>query len=495
VLANVYTLHTVRTLSLNQPSLEKKLTDQLMSDLLKLSAAQTDHGWSWFPGGPPDPLVTANATLALSEAELLGFTGYLRDSSIAALETAIALPSIDAPDWMFNQQAYFLYVRSRYMRTAAGHGDKALPDRQQSAVEALFGQRVHLNLAGRAYLLMAAIEYPSASALVNTLADDLESAAIRTPTDAYWEDQALDWHSQVTNTGTTALALSALTAVRPHASLLPNVVRWLMIKRQDDGWSKSDDTVWSLHALTDWMQISGELHSTFAFSAQINNSVLVSSTAAPDSPAALTLSGTAAQYLVDQVNTLTIARSAGSGALYYTLNLMLYTPADQVRAVSRGVTVTRQYFTENAPQTPTTHVQLGDMVTVRLTFTVNQDMRYFVLEDPYPAGMEPVESLFNTSSLADTSPNLNRLPDSGTDYNNYWGWWSIDHVDQRDQQTTLYASSLPRGTYVFTYQLRATVPGTFQVIPARGYPSKQPGIFGRTDGMTFVVSNDAVQMF
>jgi hypothetical protein len=35
----------------------------------------------------------------------------------------------------------------------------------------------------------------------------------------------------------------------------------------------------------------------------------------------------------------------------------------------------------------------------------------------------------------------------------------------RDEQVNLYADWLPRGTYVYTYQVRATVPGEFQTMP------------------------------
>jgi len=152
------------------------------------------------------------------------------------------------------------------------------------------------------------------------------------------------------------------------------------------------------------------------------------------------------------------------------------------------VTVARQYFAADAPRTPITNVQLGDVITARLTFTVNQDMDYFVLEDPLPAGMEAVDTSLRTTSIAADAPDLSKTPDGANSYYDYWGWWYIDHIELRDQQVNLYAQHLPRGTYVFSYQLRASVPGIFHVMPARGYPSHQPGIFGRTDGSLFTVS-------
>jgi uncharacterized protein YfaS (alpha-2-macroglobulin family) len=117
-------------------------------------------------------------------------------------------------------------------------------------------------------------------------------------------------------------------------------------------------------------------------------------------------------------------------------------------------------------------------------------MRYFVLEDPFPAGTEGIDtSLLNTSVTA-SGPDLNRVP--GGDYYWYWGWWYIDQTEIRDQQVNLYAAYLPRGTYTFTYQLRATVPGQFQTMPAHAYPFYFPDVFGRSEGILFTITEGEI---
>src|SRR5262249_15116056 len=141
----------------------------------------------------------------------------------------------------------------------------------------------------------------------------------------------------------------------------------------------------------------------------------------------------------------------------------LYEPAGQVKAIDRGVAISREYFAGDKSRTPTSSARVGDMITVRLTFTVTQDMRYFVLSDPFPAGTEGIDTSLLTTTLAASGPDLSTAPDG--DYYWDWGWWYIDHVEMKDQQLDLYASYLPRGTYTFTYQLRATVPGEFQTMP------------------------------
>ena len=60
----------------------------------------------------------------------------------------------------------------------------------------------------------------------------------------------------------------------------------------------------------------------------------------------------------------------------------------------------------------------------------------------------------------------------------------------RDEKVTLFSSYLPRGTYEYSYVMRATLPGTYNVIPSTAYEMYFPEVFGRSDGGTFTVIGD-----
>jgi hypothetical protein len=51
----------------------------------------------------------------------------------------------------------------------------------------------------------------------------------------------------------------------------------------------------------------------------------------------------------------------------------------------------------------------------------------------------------------------------------------------------LFAQYLPRGTYEYTYLMRAGVPGQFLVMPTTAYEMYFPEVFGRSDGGRFTV--------
>ena len=55
----------------------------------------------------------------------------------------------------------------------------------------------------------------------------------------------------------------------------------------------------------------------------------------------------------------------------------------------------------------------------------------------------------------------------------------------RDERIDVYADTLPRGTYEYTYLLRAGLAGQFQAIPALIEQRYFPEVFGRSDGAAF----------
>jgi uncharacterized protein YfaS (alpha-2-macroglobulin family) len=69
-----------------------------------------------------------------------------------------------------------------------------------------------------------------------------------------------------------------------------------------------------------------------------------------------------------------------------------------------------------------------------------------------------------------------------------WGWQWFTHSEIRDEKVALFADYLPRGTYEYTYLLRASVPGEYLTSPALAYEMYFPEVWGRSDGGTFRVT-------
>jgi uncharacterized protein YfaS (alpha-2-macroglobulin family) len=484
-LPNVVTYSALRDLGIQDPTLEANLYTVLEEALVKLAAEQNyDGGWGWFSRMESNPLVTAYAALGLIEARDAGFAvdqGMI-DRALNFVKQDYIRPQLDTSAWRLNRQAFYFYVLAR-----AGQGDL-------NAFNALYENRLEMSYQGRAYLLMAYhMLYPAQGAVAD-LTSDLTTAAILSATGAHWEEASNDWWNWSSDTRTTALVLNALAKVTPDSDLLPNAVRWLMVARQGDHWQTTQENVWAVIALTDWMVLTGELRGNYDYTVSLNRDSLAQTTVTPDTVRdGQTLRVAVKDLLLDEINRLVLVQGEGDGALYYTAHLNLRLPASEADAIDRGVSVTREYFLEDDPNTRISSAEVGDVVTVRLTLTLSQDIYYFVLEDPIPAGTEGVDTSLLTTSQQVEGPDLQRQWDDRYEPFWYWGWWWFDHTEMRDEQVNLYADFLPRGTYVYTYQVRASIAGEFQTMPSHAYAFYFPEVFGRTDGELFTVLPESAE--
>ena len=127
---------------------------------------------------------------------------------------------------------------------------------------------------------------------------------------------------------------------------------------------------------------------------------------------------------------------------------------------------------------------MGDVIDVELTLVVPQTMHYLVVEDPIPAGTEPIDTSLATTSQSAAGPQIKQEGEPEQP----WWYWQPASFQLKDDKVALFATSLAPGTYTFTYQLRATLPGEYNVLPPRGEMMYFPEVFGHGAGSTFTIT-------
>ena len=321
---------------------------------------------------------------------------------------------------------------------------------------------------------------------LQTLLDDLNSAAIVSATGAHWEEEDTDWWTMNTDTRSTTLVLDALARYDPNNALAPNVVRWLMVARKDGRWETTQENAWAIIALTDWMVATGELEGDYSYQVGFNGAEQASGVVTPenvDEPVELRIA--IQDMLLDYANALTIARfieggQTGDGQLYYTAHLNYYLPAADLQPLDRGIVLAREYTLVDAPDKPITAAEIGDTIQVTLTIIAPHDLHYVVVESPLPAGAEAIDPSLATTSQVYEGPEFQ--PENS---DSPWWWWTPTSTEFRDEKVVLFATELPAGTYEYTYQMRASLPGQFQTLPAVGYEMYFPEVWGRSAGGVF----------
>ncbi|MBX3065268.1 MAG: Ig-like domain-containing protein [Anaerolineae bacterium] len=477
-LPNVATYGALTKLGVNDPAMKADLDAILNISVQRLYADQkVDGGWGWFPTEPSNPLVTAYALIGLAEAQKQGFQidQTVIEAAIRNLreETAKRLPN-QPSRWQVNRQAFLIYALAY---AGAGNFSQAVN---------LYNVRDNLSTYARAYLAMAfKLMDPANTRYTDALVSDFANRVILSATGAHWEEDYRDYWNWNTDTRTTALVLKALIQIQPSNQLIPNVVRWIMVARTADAWETTQETAWAVLALTDWMVVTNELNPSYTFGATLNGkSLTTTETASPQNVRdSVQLQVQVQDLLKGELNRFTVDRTAGDGQLYYTAHLTAYLPVEQVQPLSRGITISRQYSLASDPNnTPITEAHVGDNIRVTLTIVAPNDLNYAVITDPIPAGTEGVDPGLATTAIGQEP----QLRDTDPLYDG-WGWWWFSKTEFRDDRVVLYATYLPRGTYQYTYTLRAGLPGVYRVIPATGQEFYFPDTYGRSAGSLFTL--------
>jgi uncharacterized protein YfaS (alpha-2-macroglobulin family) len=300
----------------------------------------------------------------------------------------------------------------------------------------------------------------------------------------HWEEKGYnDYWNWNTDTRTTAIVLNALVQIDPQNKMAPNAVRWLMAHREAGHWHSTQETAWSLLALTNWMTATKEYESDYSYAVGLNGTALKQGQVTKDNlgaPVKLTVAKS--ELFKDVLNTLVFTRGAGTGNLYYDAYLSTTLPVEAVQPLDQGVSLSRQYFTLTDPKTPITQIQRGQLVRVRLTVVVPAALHYVVIDDPLPAGLEAVDSTILTDTQVPSKYTVEDYDERG------WGWWYFTHIERRDEKIVLSTDSLPAGTYVYTYLARASSVGTFKVMPPTASEFYFPDVGGRGAGGLFTVA-------
>jgi uncharacterized protein YfaS (alpha-2-macroglobulin family) len=449
-----------------------RLTTSGVSQLLERQ--YPDGGWPWFndPLEFSDPTVTADALQALVASGQHG----------SRMTTAVI------------RARRFLHYATNQV-TASERADILMvlatsgpPPTRLS--QALYGNsiiRLHLS-PGPLADLGVALNRAHDVRRSTTVASVLDSKAVVSATGAHWESGNVDYWSG-SAIDSTIRGLNALLTLRPHDPFVPASVRWLMLSRQDSGWDSPHDTAQAIAALAAYARAAREGHADYNYRVAVNGPVAMSGRYAPGNQrAAHTLTVPVSKLQRATANAVSIGRATtdgtlGTGPLYYVAQLRYYVPANLIAPRNAGISVSRKYLDLSGHAI--TSVRAGTAIKVRITLHTDSSLFYLNLDDPIPAGCEPIDETLNTSP-------------QGLVRQQHWWWnWNstgprdlslfISHSDLRADRVSLYSYFLPPGTYHYTYLAQATTPGTYGVAPTHAEEKFFPEVFGRSAGQVFTV--------
>jgi uncharacterized protein YfaS (alpha-2-macroglobulin family) len=460
---------------LDGPALQK----YIRAGLGKLEKFQTDEGgFSLWMGGKPEPYLTAFALWGLKMADDAGHklppgmidrgASYLR----AQLGRDVNLgEGAHSELGEYGSRAFAVHVLALLKKPEPGYASKLLE------------KKAELPRFGEAFLARAlALNLGAQDPVVTALLDDLTHAAEPKGATAVIHElggEKLHWYMS-DDVRTTAIATDAFLDLRPSEPMLPMLVRGLFGERQHGRWRTTQDNLYALVALTHYVKtrplgnvtadarlgdrkvLAGDFHGKATHIRRA--SVAVDPAKPPTAPLTIRASG---------------------GTVFYSSVLRFRRDIAHQQPYENELTVRREYLdpATNAPIDPKRGVKVGGMVRVRVTVSSPDWRDHLAIDDPVPAGLEPLNTKLATSGGVPKKEGARGRGERDIDDD----WWRPSFREMRDDRVLVFIDGLSPGPVSFDYLARATTVGTFVVAGTSAEEMYQPEIAARTAPGTFVV--------
>jgi len=439
----------------------------------------SDGGWGWWPEDLSDPYASAWVLDGLLTLKGLGYTvaNSVLSHAVAYVQRwATTLNSdgsyfftyIPSSTYTYDLQAYVTYLLGR-----AGSPDPGL-------ASDLYTHYQNMLPFARAYLAQAIAQISGTSdGRVKALLGSIDGAAQQFDNQGHWSDASPDWFMMEGADSATSTILDALTQLDPSNPLNMAAVRWLKAQQLDGSWDSTQSTALAIRALVDYSMQNKPAGGTTKFSIQVNGKTIGAGTISDanrgtDQTFTVPLAALSGLTSVP----VTLQRAGGSGQIAYSITLHTYQPVTTVPPVEHGIVVNRRYEPIGGG-----HGQAGSDLRVVLTITAPEDLYYLQIEDPLPAGAEPVDPTLQTTSVLSSITSLTTIPQGTTDLS-----WYISHVDLRDDRAALFADYLPAGTYQYSYQIHLTTAGTYHALPTQAKMLYFPDVSGHSSGRLYTIA-------
>lgn len=456
-------------LGIGGPAMQTRLDPLIKAGIQKLYGLQhTDGGWGWWVDDDSDAYETAWVLFGLG---LMNDSGYSIEPKVMD----------NAAEWLDrNTNSSRIDIRTRayalYSLAEAGRGNK------EGTLTLAAESARSLDPFSQAVLALA-LDRLDEKEQAKTVLALLSQSVVKKGDQVYWPQPSYDgeYHQKTmaSTIRTTALALLAYTRIDPKSDMLPGVVNYLASQRRGIyGWGTTNETSFTILALTEYLKSQEDTLGATPYEAIINGKHLFQGTLQRgNTSASLDIPMDA---LKDGLNTLLVT-TQGDHPLYFDLSTRYDLVQVSARAAGK-LSVTRHYLD---PQTdkPLTDIHAGQLVKVQLDVNTPQMASFMAVEDYLPGGLEALNEGLNT--VSEVSYNSNWGTENYRRY--YWQDYGYNYKEIRGDRVVFFITTFKQGFHRFIYYARATTTGQFATLPTQAYAMYDPAIWGRSEGGKIVI--------
>ncbi|NQX85815.1 MAG: alpha-2-macroglobulin [Flavobacteriaceae bacterium] len=438
----------------------------LETALNKLKQNQHSNGaWAWFNGGKDNRYISQHIIAGFGHLSKLNAINNPGDTpmihkAIRYLDNAFIQEYTDLKtynknldlkkDHLSHTQLYYLYMRSFFPEVETSKQIKDIQNYYLSQIKKYWRKR---SLYSKGLMTLIAHRFDDAKTARKILKSLQETSITSEELGMYWKENTNSWFWYQAPIETQALMIESFTEVgagiqseAKHLETIDNLKIWLLKNKQTNRWKTTKATTEAVYALllqgSDWLSVTDMVDVTVGHT-KVEPSKLEHTKV---------IAGTGYFKTSWQNNNIgpemadVIITKKGDGIAWGSLYWQYFEDLDKITSADTPLQLNKKLFlktnTDTGVQitdiTANTALKVGDLITVRIELHSDRTMEFVHMKDMRASGLEPI----NVMSKYKWQDGL--------------GYYE----STKDAATNFFFDYLPKGVYVFEYDLRVNNPGS-----------------------------------
>ena len=429
--------------------------------LNKLSQNQKANGsWPWFNGGPENRYITQHILTGLGHLKHLNVNSATDSRQTEMIDKAIGyldsefLKEYDEmkkyakninDDHLSATQVHYLYMRSFFKEIKTSKKVDEVTAYYINQAQKYWKNRGLYAQGMLALTLHRNEDLKTSTKILRALE---ENSITSDELGMYWKKNTSSWFWHQAPIETQALLIEAFSEIRPlDIKTIDNLKIWLLKNKQTNQWSTTKATTEAVYALllkgNDWLSVTDAVDVLVGGQA-INPTTLEDvKIEAGTGYFKTSWNGKEIQPKMGEVQITKKGNGIAWGALYwqYFENLDKITSAETPLQLKKKLflkknTATGEVISEIMEET---ELKVGDLVRVRIELKADRDMEFIHMKDMRAASFEPMNVI------------------SQYKWQDGLGYYE----STKDASINFFFDYLPKGIYVFEYDVRVNNAGNF----------------------------------
>ncbi|WP_411896018.1 alpha-2-macroglobulin family protein [Winogradskyella sp. A2] len=461
-----------------------KMNNELLSAKMKLQNNQSSSGaWPWFNGGRDNRYITQHIVAGFGHLKQLKVDIPQHDDNHDMVLNALRYldaqfikeykdlkkynKDIDlTEDHLSYMQLHYMYVRSFYPEASTSKELVEILSYYKNQIKK-YWLKTSLYAKGLMALTMHRMdENNTASNILNSLK---ENSITSDELGMYWKENTNSWYWHQAPIETQALLIEAFSEIDNDIATIDNLKIWLLKNKQTNQWKTTKATTEAVYALL--IQGSSWLDVTEMVDVQVGDE-----TVSPDKLEDVKVEAGTGYYKTSWTGTnikqnmanVTITKK-GDGIAWGAIYWQYFEDLDKITSAETPLKLSKKLFLktntdkgeEISEITDSTYLKVGDLVRVRIELSTDRSMEFIHLKDMRASGLEPINVL------------------SQYKWQDGLGYYE----STKDASTNFFIDYLPKGVFVFEYDLRVNNAGdmsngisTIQSMYAPEFSSHSEGV-------------------